>query len=362
LSDRRQIRDGAKQDAEECAIWGEGPEGHPSAAKADVDLDGFMNGLKPVPFILLRPVAKQRRFRGWTGSRAAGFGLLVIALPLMTGCLSMFTSKRKLPVPMAPSVVQTATGEELAARVNDQWAKFESLTATVDIQASHLQAKKGEATDFPTFRAYLLLRKSEMLQILGKAPVVQTTLFDMWSDGTRFTLLVPPYSLAYQGLNSSKGNSEKWYENLRPGPLFEAMVVRGLEAEDEYSVTAETITEEDAAKKHLLVRPEYVLNIMHRRPGSQELTPVRVIHFDREDLRPYEQDLYDDKGSLATQVIYGSYQDFGGTKFPGTITLKRPQDEYQLIMTVERVTANPELTDEMFQAKIPPGTKIRVLE
>lgn len=288
--------------------------------------------------------------------------LLLAALSSLTGCASLFTSKRRLPVPMAPSIVQTATGEELAARINDQWAKFESMTATVDIQASHLQAKKGEATDFPTFRANLLLRKSEMLRILGKAPVVQTTLFDLGSDGTRFTLLIPRNSIAYQGLNSSKGHSLKWYENLRPGPLFESMVVRGLEADDLYSVTAETITEEDAAKKHLLVRPEYVLNIMHRRPGSQELAPVRVIHFDREDLLPYEQDLYDDKGGLATQVLYGAYQDFGGVKFPGNITLKRPQDEYQLVMSVERVTANPALTNEMFQVKIPPGTTIQEME
>jgi len=337
---------GAKEAAERIDFYGEIPKNRPSAAKAGTDSAGLMYGLKPVPFSL---------------PRLAGLVLLLVGVPMITGCLSLFTSKRRLPVPMAPSVVKTASGEELAARINDEWAKFESLTATVDIQASHLQAKKGEATDFPTFRANLLLRKSEMLRILGKAPVVQTTLFDMGSDGTRFTLLIPRNNTAYEGLNSSSGNSPKWYENLRPGPLFESMVVRGLEAEDLYSVTAETITEEDAAKKHLLVRPEYVLNIMHRRPGSQELTPVRVIHFDREDLLPYEQDLYDDKGSLATQVSYGNYVDFGGTKFPGTITLKRPHDEYQLVMSVERVTANPALTDEMFQVKIPPGTTIRPL-
>jgi len=93
---------------------------------------------------------------------------------------------------------------------------------------------------------------------------------------------------------------------------------------------------------------------VRRKPGSQELFPVRVVHFHREDLLPYEQDLYDDKGTLETQVLYGPSMDFGGTKYPGKITLKRPQDEYQLGMTVERVTANPTLTDDQFQVKIPP--------
>jgi outer membrane lipoprotein-sorting protein len=288
--------------------------------------------------------------------------MLLATLPFMTGCLSLFTSKRKLPVPVAPAIVQTASGEQLVAQLNDKWAKFESLTATVDIQASHLKVKEGVATDYPTFRSNVLLRKPQMLRILGKAPLVQTVMFDLASDGSKFTLMVPPNSKAYQGRNASKGKSQNWYENLRPGFLFDAMVVRGLDAEELYSVTAETFTEEDTAQKRLLVHPEYVLNIVHRKPGTQELAPVRVIHFHREDLLPYEQDLYDDKGNLETQVIYGSYLDFDGVKFPGMITLKRPQEEYQLILGVERVTANPPLTDEMFQVKIPTGTTIQVME
>ena len=282
---------------------------------------------------------------------------LTAAIPMMTGCLSMFTSKRKLPVPVAPAVVQTATADQLVAQLNANWAKFESLTATVDIVASHTKTSEGIATDYPSFRANLLLRKPEMLRILGKMPVVQTTMFDLGSDGNKFTLVVPPKSKAYQGLNASKGKSPNFVENLRPGFFFTAMVVRGLTPDELYSVTSETITEEDAADKHLLSRPEYELSIVHRKPDSQpdtqELLPIRIIRFHREDLLPYEQDLYDEKGELETQVIYGAYQDFAGTKYPGKITLKRPKDEYQLVMTVERVTANPPLTDDQFQVKVP---------
>jgi hypothetical protein len=248
------------------------------------------------------------------------------------------------------------------ARLNDQWAKFESMTATVDIQASHSKTKEGVATDYPSFRANLLLRKPNSLRILGKAPLVQTLMFDLGSDGTHFTLVVPPKNKAYQGLNASKGTSPNWYENLRPDPIFNAMVVRGLEKEELFSVISESLTEEDTTNKRLLLHPEYELNIVRRKPGSQELFPVRVVHFHREDLLPYEQDLYDDKGTLETQVLYGPYQNFDGTNYPGKITLKRPQDEYQLIMTVERITANPTLKDDQFQVTIPPGSTIQVLQ
>ncbi len=281
---------------------------------------------------------------------------------MLTGCASLLVSKRRLPVPVAPAVVETASAEQLVTQLNDKWAKFESMTATVDIRASHLKSKEGIATDYPSIRANLLLRKPSALRILGKAPIVQTVLFDLASDGTRFTFIIPPRSKVYQGLNADKGTSPNWYENLRPGFLFDAMVVRGLAPDDLYSVTGETVTVEDAAKKQLLSRPDYDLNIMRRKSNSQELSPIRVIHFQRVDLLPYEQDLYDDQGDLETQIIYGPYQDFDGVKYPSTITLKRPQEEYQLVMTVERVTANPPLTDDQFQVKIPEGYTHQMLK
>ena len=291
--------------------------------------------------------------------------LAALSLPIllsMTGCASWFISKRKLPVPIAPPSVQTATADELAARLSDQWAKFQSLTATVDIRASHLKAKEGVATDYPTFHANLLLRKPEMIRVLGHLPVLQTKMFDLGSDGTHFTLLIPPHSIYFQDLNARKGNSLNWYENLRPGPLFDAMVVRGLNKDDLYSVISQTVTMEDTANKRLLAEPEYVLNIQRQKPNSQELYPVRVIHIHREDLMPYEQDLYDDDGILETQVIYGPYKNFDGAKYPSTITLKRPQEEYQLVMTVLTLNSNPPLTDDMFREEIPEGFKKQELK
>jgi Outer membrane lipoprotein-sorting protein len=295
----------------------------------------------------------------------AALALAVISLPMllsMSGCASWFISKRKLPIPVAPPSVQTATADELAARINNQWATFQSLTATVDILASHLKAKEGVATDYPTFHANLLLRKPEMIRVLGHLPVLQTKMFDLASDGTRFTLVIFPKSIYFQDLNARKGNSPNWYENLRPGPLFDAMVVRGLDKEDLYSVITQVVTLEDTAHKRLLAEPEYVLNIQRQKPNSQELYPVRVIHIHREDLMPYEQDLYDDKGTLETQVIYGPYKDFDGAQYPSTITLKRPEEEYQLIMTVQSLNANPPLTDDQFHEEIPEGYKKQELK
>ena len=65
---------------------------------------------------------------------------------------------------------------------------------------------------------------------------------------------------------------------MRPGFFLDALVVRGLEPDDLYTVTADTATVEDTARKHFYPVPEYILSIMRRKPGSQQLTPVRVVH------------------------------------------------------------------------------------
>jgi hypothetical protein len=188
---------------------------------------------------------------------------------------------------------------------------------------------------------------------------LQTKMFDMATDGTGFALVIPPKSEIYKGLNASKGTSPIWYENLRPGFLFDSMLVRGLEMDDLYSVISETTTEEDKASKRLMTQPEYILNVVRRKPNSQELYPVRVVHIHRADLLPYEQDLYDDQGNMETQIFYSAWQDYGGTKYPSAITLKRPLGDYpfELKVTVERISPNTPLTNDQFQEELPEGYK-----
>jgi outer membrane lipoprotein-sorting protein len=259
-------------------------------------------------------------------------------------------------------VTQTVTPEKLVAQLNERWKALDSLNASVEIQASQLKTQEGLAKDYTTFRGHILMRKPEMLRVLGQLPVLGTRMFDMVSDGREFTLWIPSRSQAFKGSNKLKKKSSSQIENMRPGFFFDALVVRGLDTDDLYSVTAESITWEDPAKKHLYLIPEYVLSIMRRKPASQELTPVRVVRFHRDDLLPYQQEIYDDEGNLETQVSYADYQNFGASKYPSTVTIKRPLEEYQIVLTVDKVTENMALTDDQFQLKISPETQIKNLE
>lgn len=284
---------------------------------------------------------------------------LFLPVMLLSGCL--FTTRR-LPVPKPPAFTQTLAPAELVSQINQRWAALESLNATVDFQASVLKSKEGLAKDYTSFRGHILMRKPELLRVLGQVPVLGTRMFDMASDGKNFTLFIPSKSKAVKGANALRKKSANQLENMRPGFFFDAMVVRGLEPDDLFSVVADSETLEDSARKHLYTVPEYILSISRRKPGTQQLTPVRVITFHRDDLLPYQQDLYDEEGNLETEVLYRGYADFGSGLYPSVVTIKRPLEEYQVVLTVESVKENMALTDDQFQIKIPEGTLIQNLE
>ena len=280
---------------------------------------------------------------------------------LLSGCFIFFTT-RKLPVPMAPAVVQTVTPDELVAQLNQRWTSLDSMTAKVDILTSVLNSKQGVAKDYTRVGGIIVMRKPEMLRVLGRAPVIGIEIFDMASDGKNFTLYIPKKAIAYKGSATLKKKSLIQYENLRPGFFLDALVVRGLEPDEYYAVTSDSETIEDTAKKHLYLVPEYILSITRRVPGTHRDQPVRVITFHRDNLLPSEQDLYDSDGNLETHVTYRDYQDFGSGLYPSTVTIKRPLEDSQIVLLVEKVTKNVPVADDQFVVIVPPETQIKNLE
>lgn len=293
-----------------------------------------------------------------TGCRIA-FAVLSVIVCSLSGC-SLLPTTRKLPIPREPLITQTVVPEELVAQVNQRWAALDALTATVEIQATLLKSKEGVAKDYPSCRGFIVMRKPGMLRVMGQYFGVR--IFDMASDGSQFTLLIPSKNKAIEGSNAVQRRSTNEWENMRPGFFFDSMVVRGLDPGDEYMVTADTETVEDVAKKHLFTVPEYVLNIMRPKPGSHKKEPVRVVTFHRDDMLPYQQDLYDGDGNLETDVLYSNYQDFGSGKYPAKVTIMRPLEGIQIVMTVERVTENPKFPANEFEVKLPEGTQIQNLQ
>lgn len=283
----------------------------------------------------------------------------MLLLPVLTGCVS---HTRKVLRPTMPTVVMNASAAQLIAKINQRYNSVQSLSATVEFRASVGGAKKGKITDYTSFSGYILLRKPEMLRVLGLIPVLHTRAFDLASDGTTFKLLIPPKNKAIVGLNAVTTPSKNPLENMRPNIFFDSLLIHSIGPDELYSVTTETKTVQVPKKKEIMIQPDYDLNIMRRVDNSNQLIPDRVIHFNRTDLLPYEEDIYDQAGDIQTQAIYGPDQTFGNVRFPGSITIKRPLEEYQIVVTIEKLRLNLKLSDSQFQLKIPAGTAVQKMQ
>jgi outer membrane lipoprotein-sorting protein len=278
---------------------------------------------------------------------------------LLSGCSYFIPTKRHLPVPIAPANVQTLSPEDLVKLINARWDALNSLTATVEIYATQTKNKEAVATDFPSCRGYILMQKPRKLRVLGK--YFGVTIFDMASDGSHFTLVIPNKNTVFQGSNTVTQRSDNPLENLRPDFFLDALAIRGLDPDNEFMVSSDTETVPDALNKHLYIEPEYQLSVTRHKQGQENL-PVRTVTFHRDDMLPYDQYVYDKNGVLETQIFYTSYQTFSAGKYPSKITIKRPQDGIQLVLAVERVEKNVDMPAGQFQVKIPDGATIKELK
>jgi outer membrane lipoprotein-sorting protein len=276
----------------------------------------------------------------------------LVTFPL-SGCLFR---TRRVDRQLSTAPLQNATQQELIDYVNSQAAKIQSMQATVDINTSVGDQKNGRITDYQEIRGYVLARKPAMLRMKGLLPVVRNTAFDMVSDGQTFKVWIPPKNKFVIGTNSEGGfQPEKRLENLRPQAIYDALLPREI-GPDEIAVLEngyETVLD---AKKHRVDQPDYEIAVIRRGPNGWVLS--RKISFSRTDLRPHRQMIYDQNGNVVTDAKYDQYQDYGGIEFPSTIEIERPQEDYDIVLSIVKLDLNKPLKDDQFALEQPPGAEV----
>ena len=76
---------------------------------------------------------------------------------------------------------------------------------------------------------------------------------------------------------------------------------------------------------------------------------------------PYGQDIYDANGNVETEITYSNYTDYNSARYPSKVTIKRPQEGIQIVLSVIRVEENVSLPASQFEVTIPDGAKVRTL-
>jgi len=280
--------------------------------------------------------------------------IALLAVFPLGGCL-FHTHKVEQPFPI--SVLKSATKQQLIDYVNSQAAKIQSMQATVDIATSVGGAKKGKVTEYQEIRGYVLARKPAMLRMIGLLPIVRNRAFDMVSDGQQFKVWIPTKNRFIVGNNKlATPNPQQPLENLRPQAIYDALLLRAIDLENEFAMlenSTETITGDKGRKYE---QPDYVLDIV--RSQGDEHWLARKIVFSRVDLLPNRQLIYDQAGTLVTDARYSKYQDYNGVLFPSNIEIRRPEEEYDIALNMVKLDINVPLTDDKFVLDQPPGATV----
>lgn len=285
--------------------------------------------------------------------RSQILALLLLAVPL-TGCL--FRS-RKVERIVTSAPPKTATQQDLIDYLNTQAARIQSMQATVDIDTSVGGIKKGKVTDYQQIRGYVLARKPAMLRMIGLLPIVRNRAFDMVSDGNEFKLWIPPKNRFIVGRNDvPSNNTDQPLENLRPQQIYEAVLLPGVDPKNEIAVMENDFEIVTDAKGHKVQQADYVIEVI-RKSGHGWFLARKVV-FSRTDLLPHRQYIYDQDGNLTTDVRYEAYKDYNGMNFPSQIEIWRPQEEYDITLTMVKLEINQSLPDDKFALEQPPGAEV----
>ena len=287
-------------------------------------------------------------------TRILGAIFLIATLVGETGCLF---HTRVVETRTSTAKLQTATRQQLVDQINTEAGKIKTLNATVNIATSVGGERKGKVTSYEEIRGYILVRKPDMLRMIGLFPIVRNKAFDMVSDGSEFKLSIPAKNKFYVGHNDVVSPEANPLENLRPQVIYNALLLPEINSENDIPVLEDS-TEiiYDTKKRKELEQPDYVIDVIHR-TGNQWILARKII-FDRTNLVPHQQIIYDDKGAVATLATYQAYHDYNGVSFPDVIEINRPKEEYSIRLTVEKLVINDELRDDQFALTQPVGSQL----
>src|SRR6266404_4393663 len=268
----------------------------------------------------------------------------------------------KAHIKLAPAqrpVARDATREELLEAYNRIARGTITLNATVELKPIAGSKYSGVIDEYHEVKAFILAAQPASIRVIGQAPVIGKTVFDMASDGEIFRVLIPSKNKFLLGSVAAERTSSKPIENLRPQHLLDALLWPEIRKEE--SVTVREFNDENARY--------YVLTVLR---GGYQVEILREIWFDRSDLHVARMQSFGPKGLLLSDIRFADWQPAdsaaaqtvpgalsnGVASFPRAIRIERPHDDYKLDLQVAKVSLNEEIPAERFKLEQPAGAEM----
>ena len=286
--------------------------------------------------------------------------ILATVAAISGGCAVRNGVRTRTVVPQSQKpVAKDASREELLDLHNQIARGIKTINATVELKPIAGSTYSGVIVEYHEVKAFLLAARPAQIRMIGQAPVIGKTVFDMSSDGDTFRVLIPSKNKFLVGPVAVERNSSKPIENLRPQHLLDALLWPEIRKEE--AVYLKEFNDENARY--------YVLAVLR---GGYQVEILREIWFDRSDLHVARTQTFGPKGLLLSDVHLADWRPIengpgqntpaapaeGVTSFPRAIRLERPRDDYKLDLQVTKISLNDEIPAERFNLEQPAGTEL----
>jgi outer membrane lipoprotein-sorting protein len=280
--------------------------------------------------------------------------MVVATLAAFCGaCGGAVSTKKQVEGPKP--VVLDATKDELLAKYNAIAANVKSVNATVEMKPVAGSRYSGLIEEYHEVKAFLLAQRPSEIRVIGQAPVIGKTIFDMVSDGKTFSVWIPSKNRFLVGDVGAERVSDKPIENLRPQHLLDAFLWPEIRKEE--VVLFEEFNNEAARY--------YILTVLR---GGYQKEILRKVWFDRANLQVGRLQEYGPKGVLLSDIQVSDWEPLatdqegpapaGVTSFPRAIHIDRPHDDYSLSMNFTKVSLNEAIPLDRFKLEQPTGSEL----
>jgi hypothetical protein len=272
------------------------------------------------------------------------------------GCGGAVSKKQNVPATQI-IVAKDATREELLGKYNAMAKGVKSVNATVELKPTAGSNYSGLIEEYHEVKAFLLAERPAYIRMIGQAPVIGKTVFDMASDAETFRVSIPSKNKFLVGPIALERTSSKPIENLRPQHLLDALLWSEIRKPED--PLFEEFNDEKARY--------YVLTVLR---GGYRTEILRKIWFSRADLQVVRLQEFGPKGALLSDVRYSDWEPLtadqeqasatpsGVTSFPHTIQIDRPHDDYRLDLQVTKLMLNEDIPAERFELEQPTGSEL----
>lgn len=285
--------------------------------------------------------------------------VLATVAAISCGCPGRGVSHRTVVNQAEKPIAREATREELLNQYNSIARGTKTLNATVELKATAGSKYSGVIDEYHEVKAFLLAARPAEIRVIGQAPVIGKTVFDMASDSESFRVLIPSKNKFLVGQVALERASAKPIENLRPQHLLDALLWPEIRREE--ATYLKEFNDETARY--------YVLTVLR---GGYQTEVLREIWFDRADLQIVRLLTYGPRGLLLSDVHLTGWQRLdsaasqnatpsagnGVASFPRVIHIDRPHDDYRLDLQVTKISLNEEIPAERFKLEQPAGTEL----